>query len=156
MSSSFYLWSQWKAKVCAETFQTATHFQECAIDACNSVASDSTGHCLTGYLFFICVSAIMVDTLNTFCEHKLLSSFVGAFVKLLKATISFAMSVRLSVRLHGTSRLPLDGFSWNLAFEGFSKICRDNSRFIKKRTRILGNLHEDQYTFFYHIAPISP
>ena len=34
-------------------------------------------------------------------------AFLGAFTKLRKATISFVMSVRL----HGTSRLPLDGFS---------------------------------------------
>jgi hypothetical protein len=35
------------------------------------------------------------------------------------------------VRPHGTSRLPLDGFSWNFIFEDFSKICRENSGFIK-------------------------
>jgi hypothetical protein len=29
----------------------------------------------------------------------------------------------LSVRLHRTTRLPLDEFSWNLIFEDFSKIC---------------------------------
>jgi hypothetical protein len=41
------------------------------------------------------------------------------------------MSVRLSVRPHGTTRLPLDGFSWNLIFEDFSKICRENSSVTK-------------------------
>ena len=30
----------------------------------------------------------------------------------------------LSVRPHGTARIPLDGFSWNLRFEDFSKSCR--------------------------------
>jgi hypothetical protein len=44
-----------------------------------------------------------------------------------KATISFIMSVSLSVCLsvspHGTNRLPLEGFSWNLMFGYFSKIC---------------------------------
>jgi len=64
MASSFYLWSHWKAKVCAETFQTVKHFQECAIDACNSVTSDSAVCWLTGYLVFMCVSVTMVDTLN--------------------------------------------------------------------------------------------
>ena len=39
--------------------------------------------------------------------------------------------VCLSVRTHGTSRLPLDGFSWNLMFECSSKICVENSSFIK-------------------------
>ena len=53
--------------------------------------------------------------------------FLGSFAKLRKATISFVMSVRP----HGTTLLQLDGFSWNLIFEDFSKICRENSRFIK-------------------------
>jgi len=41
--------------------------------------------------------------------------FLSAFAKLRKATISFVMSLRPSVCLsvcpHGTTRLPLDGFS---------------------------------------------
>jgi len=41
------------------------------------------------------------------------------------------MSVHPSVCPHETTRLPLDGFSWNLIFEYFSKNCRENSRFIK-------------------------
>jgi len=53
--------------------------------------------------------------------------FLGAFSKLRKATIGFVMSVLP----HGTTRLPLDGVSWNLIFEDFSKICRENSSFIK-------------------------
>ena len=36
--------------------------------------------------------------------------------------ISFFMSVRTSVCPHGTTRLPQDGFSLNLAFGDFSKI----------------------------------
>jgi len=51
-----------------------------------------------------------------------------------KATISFVVSVCLSVssfaRPHGTTRLPLDGFSWNLIFEDFSNIRLENSSFI--------------------------
>jgi hypothetical protein len=62
--------------------------------------------------------------------------FLGAFAKLQKATISFVIYVRLSVRpsilLHGTTPLQLDGFSWNLIFEEFvSKICREESSLIK-------------------------
>jgi hypothetical protein len=56
---------------------------------------------------------------------------LGAFAKLRKATISFVMSVRLSIRPHRTPRLPLDGFSWNFLFEYFSKICWQNSSVIK-------------------------
>jgi hypothetical protein len=57
--------------------------------------------------------------------------FLGAFAKLRKATISFVMSVRPSVCPNGTTRLPLDGVSWNATFEYFAKKCRQNSRFIK-------------------------
>ena len=35
-----------------------------------------------------------------------------------------------SVCPHGTSRLPLDGRSWNLMFEQFLKTCRENCTFI--------------------------
>jgi hypothetical protein len=40
-------------------------------------------------------------------------------------------SLCLSVRPHGTTQLPLDGFSLNLLFDDFSKICRENLSFIK-------------------------
>ena len=43
--------------------------------------------------------------------------FLVMFAKLLKVTVSFIMSVCLSVLPHRTTRLPLDGFSWNLIFE---------------------------------------
>jgi hypothetical protein len=48
---------------------------------------------------------------------------------------------------HGITRLPLDGFSWSLIFEYFSKISRENSSFVKNLTRITGTLCEDRYTF---------
>ena len=41
------------------------------------------------------------------------------------------LSVRPSARPHGTTRFPLDGFSWNLTFECFSKIFWQNSTFMK-------------------------
>jgi hypothetical protein len=37
--------------------------------------------------------------------------YLGAFAKLRKATIGIVLSVRPSFRPHGTSRLPVDGFS---------------------------------------------
>jgi hypothetical protein len=43
----------------------------------------------------------------------------------------FVMSVCPSVGMHGTTRLPLDGFLWNFISENFSKICRENSSYIK-------------------------
>jgi len=57
--------------------------------------------------------------------------FLGAFAKLRKATISFVMTARLSVHPHGTTGLSLDGLSWDLIFEYFSKICRENPSLIK-------------------------
>jgi hypothetical protein len=59
--------------------------------------------------------------------HDDLCTFLGAFAKVRKATISFVMSVRT----HGTARLPLDRFLLHLIVEDFSKIYRENSSFIK-------------------------
>ena len=59
-----------------------------------------------------------------------LFQFLSSFKKLRKADISYFISVCPSVRSHGTTRLPLDGFSRNLIFEYFFKICRENSSFI--------------------------
>ena len=42
-----------------------------------------------------------------------------------------ANSFVMSVRPHGTTRLPLDGHSLNLLLEYFSKICLEISSFIK-------------------------
>ena len=57
-------------------------------------------------------------------------SFLGAFAKLRKATLSFVMSVRpsvcLSVGPHGTFQRLKDGFSWNFIYQYFSKICQEN------------------------------
>ena len=49
--------------------------------------------------------------------------------KIAKATLSFVTSVIL----HGTTSLLLDGFSLNLIFEYFSKLCREKSSFVKIR-----------------------
>jgi len=54
-------------------------------------------------------------------------NFAGSFVKLRKAVINFVMSVCP----YGTTRLPLEGILLHLIFEYFSKICRENSSFIK-------------------------
>jgi hypothetical protein len=64
----------------------------------------------------------------TGCERRVV--FLGAFVKLREAIISFVMSVRPSA-CHNSPRPPLGGFSWNLIFEYFSKICDENSSFIQ-------------------------
>ena len=53
--------------------------------------------------------------------------FLGACTELRKATVSFVAFLCP----YGTTRLPLDGFSWNLIFENFSKICGESPIFIK-------------------------
>jgi hypothetical protein len=53
---------------------------------------------------------------NCICwDMKLSISFLSAFAKLRKVTISF----EVSVRQHGATRLSLDGFSWSFMFEAF-------------------------------------
>jgi len=70
-------------------------------------------------------------------------SFLGAVVKFRRTTISFV----LSVCLHGTNRLPLDGFSCNFVFEFFFRKSVGKSQVSFSRTWITGTPHEDQYTF---------
>jgi len=52
--------------------------------------------------------------------------FLGAFLKLRKPNISFAVSICPSP---WNKSHPLKGFSLNLIFEDFSKICRENLSF---------------------------
>jgi Na+/H+ antiporter NhaA len=56
--------------------------------------------------------------------------FLGAFCKIAKSDY-YLRHVCLSVRPRGITWLPLNGFSRNLIFEYFSKICHENSSFIK-------------------------
>jgi len=53
--------------------------------------------------------------------------FLGAFANLQIATLSFIISLCSSVRAHGTTLLPLHGFSWKLIFAYIFNICRENS-----------------------------
>jgi hypothetical protein len=61
-------------------------------------------------------------------------TFLGAFTKLRKATVSFIVSVcpfdHPSVCLRATTLVPLDGFSLNLISDDFLKIFQENSCFI--------------------------
>jgi len=77
--------------------------------------------------------------------------FLGLFTKSQKATISFVMSLHLSSRSHGTTQIPPNGFSCNLIFEYFLKICREKCKFNWHLTRITGtllktNIHLWSYT----------
>jgi len=52
----------------------------------------------------------------------------------------------ISVRPLGTTRLPPDGVSWKLMFEHFSKTRWTKLNFHYNLTKIMGTLHEGQYT----------
>jgi len=75
---------------------------------------------------------MFIDTIQ---QWLLRLRFLGGFVKLRTASISFVMRVcsyvRLSVRPHGITRLPLDEFSCHLMVCYSSKIRRDDSSLIK-------------------------
>jgi len=56
----------------------------------------------------------------TFCNNL---HVLGALAQLQKTIVSFVMPVRPCMRPHGTTRLSLNGFLWNLIFEYFWNIC---------------------------------
>jgi hypothetical protein len=62
------------------------------------------------------------------CTSVLEVIILGAFVKFRKATISFFMSV-CPFFPRGATRLPLDGFSWNLIFEYFFQNISEKFKF---------------------------
>ena len=55
------------------------------------------------------------------------------------------------VRLHVTTWLPLVGFSWNLVFESFYKICRENSSFVKMDKNKVLHMKTNKH-FWLHLA----
>ena len=76
-----------------------------------------------------------------------LFSFLGPFVKLWKATLRFIIFVLLSVRRHGATRLPLEGFSWNLIFEGGFRKYLEKIQVLLKPDKNKRTIYEDKYTF---------
>jgi len=99
-------------------------------------------------------SVIQKVLLLTFCRQIFLWSF-GASAKLWKVTVSFVVCVCLSVCSsvcpRGTTRLTLDGFSWNYMFEYFENLSRE-LEFRYYLSRITGTLHEHQYVFWSYLA----
>jgi hypothetical protein len=69
------------------------------------------------------------------CLYKNFNKLFRRFRKIVKATINLVIRICLSVISsaipYGKLGLPIDGFSWNLTSENFSKICRENSGFSK-------------------------
>ena len=86
---------------------------------CHDIQAQSEG---TGCLLRWWVTLLSV---NSVLDIRFLLS---VFAELRKATVKLR---HVCLRAHGTTRLPLDRFSWNLVF-GFSKICPENFNFLKK------------------------
>ena len=81
----------------------------------------------------VCVNLRRTERQDIHAEHKGVRKFLGAFAELRKATVSFVVSVRMEqLGSHWTDFLP------NLIFAYFSKLCRENSSFIKNGTTIKG------------------
>jgi hypothetical protein len=66
---------------------------------------------------------------------------LGPLEKLREVTNNLIMSVRTSVLPQVSTRILLDGFSWNLILGTFIKICREYVSCFN-RTQISGTLHE--------------
>jgi hypothetical protein len=96
------------------------------------------------------IPILAVVILASFSNSRSLTEAIwllGAFAKLREATVSFVMSVCLSVRSYGTTRLPLDGFLWYLIFEYFFENLSRKFKCHWNMTRITVPLHEDLCTF---------
>jgi len=75
------------------------------------------------------VTHTRTNTHTHISEGSQASPVLGAFAKSRKATISFVMSVRLYVRIEQLGPHRTDFHE--MLYEDFSKICRENSCFIK-------------------------
>jgi hypothetical protein len=64
-----------------------------------------------------------------------------------KETVSFVMSVCLSVLPHGTSRLPLNGILRNLILGNFITLCRENSNLVEIGQKIWDTLRKGPVSF---------
>ena len=83
-------------------------------------------------------------------SNYLLSCIVRGFRKIAKKTTISFMSTRLSVRLHASIRLPLDGFWWNWYLSFFRKCVekiqvslksdKNNGHFTWRRFHIYDNI----------------
>ena len=79
-------------------------------------------------------------------------SLFGAFAKLRKTTIGFVMSLCLSVCLHGTVRLLMDGFSWKFYIWIFFENLSRKFKFHINRKRKRSTLHEELRTFIIYLT----
>ena len=83
----------------------------------------------------------------------MLGLFIVVFVFVFRSFHKIAKSdlylrhVCPSVRPHGTTRLPLDEFSWNFDICFYFEITSKKFEFHYNLTRLRGTLHEDRYKF---------
>ena len=81
------------------------------------------------------------------------SGLLGALISEKWLFASSCLCVHPSFCPHGTTRHPLDGFSWNLIFKCFffEKLSR-KFKFHQNRTRISGTLHQTTRHFSSYLA----
>ena len=69
--------------------------------------------------------------------------------------LSVCLSVRLCFHPHEKkTRLPRDGFSWNLIFECCFRKYAEKTQVSLKSSNNNGTVHEDQYTFWSYLAQL--
>jgi len=116
------------------------------------------------YKFYICaVVGVIIEWLNNMhgvtikirkkyfhfgSKQAFFSLYLGAFAKLRKATISFVICVRPSVRPHGKTRLPLKRVFMKFDIWVFFEKLSTNFKFHWNRWRTTVSLHKAHYTFF--------
>jgi len=84
------------------------------------------------------------------CPSSSIGSIFRRVLKICEKRLLFLSC--LSVQPHDTTRLLLDGFSWSLIFEYFSKICRENPIFIKIRQKQWVPYMKTNTHFWSHLA----
>jgi hypothetical protein len=123
-------------------FQTNEHSMDCQYSSEHVYKNTVSGPSIERIALYspavtICTASLTFNN-SSFCPHSVCMCFVWIWEqtaiislysinwlgfrrvrKIAKTTISFVLSVRPSVCPHGTTRLPLDGFSWNFVFENF-------------------------------------
>jgi len=65
------------------------------------------------------------------CDSDILQPVIGRNFRRVRKITKKRLSFVIPVRPHGTTRIPLNGFSLNLILDYFSKICRENLVSIK-------------------------
>jgi hypothetical protein len=89
----------------------------------------SIRHCMYIYSY-LCVCVCVCPCVCEFYKNRI-KIFKFRRSRKIAKSYYYLHQVCPSVHPHGTTQLPLRGFSRNFIFEYFSKICRENSSFLK-------------------------